>query len=145
MTSWPRSLSSNSLCTSFSLCSRWAGTWTLPFVWLFTCNKNKKTNLLTKYSAVVQFIYHFGYFLYDTKTKTKNTQAFTDLIKLTWLKNSYGPKIPLKYYLLRCCRFWESNLGLSETKIILAFTMDLPVSPNTLLCDFHFMSQKLDK
>ena len=48
----------------------------------------------------------FGYFLFDTKHKC--SQIY---IKLTLLKDNDSRKLPLKYYLLRCCSFW----GMSKT------------------------------
>ena len=39
----------------------------------------------------------FVYFLYDNKSQI--------YIKLTWFKDIDMRKLPLKYYLLRCCSF----------------------------------------
>ena len=57
------------------------------------------------------------------------TQGPQIYIKLTRFEENYGWKLPLDYYLLRCCRFWEmsktshkNNFCLSEMKTILACT-----------------------
>ena len=46
-------------------------------------------------------------------------------IKLTWFKDNDGRKLPFKYYLLRCCSFWEISAKISHPKFFVSVRQKL--------------------
>ena len=51
----------------------------------------------------------------DTFSTTKSTNINIIYIKLTQFKDDNNRRLPWKYYLLRCCGFWEMSETISHT------------------------------